>query len=218
MVQTQQELTAQVRTVLGKKVRALRRQGLTPANIYGHGVASQAIQLPTPVLKAALRRAGRHAIINLRLEGEGAVRPVVVRQVQRHPITDEILHVDFYQVSFAEEMTVEVPLVLVGEPPAVRNLGGVLVQSLDRVVVRCLPGDIPAQLEVDLSQLEEMDAAIHVADLPLPPRVHLVSEPDLLVAKVAPPVVPEEVAEVEEVAEEVAAAEPQTGGEEEQEQ
>lgn len=208
MAQGQQEIMSKIRTVLGKKVRALRRQGLTPANIYGHGVESRAIQLPTPAIKSILHTAGRRSVLNLRVEGESAVRPVIIRQVQHHPMTDEILHVDFYQVSLTEEMTVGIPLVFVGEAPAVKTLDAVLIQSLDTVSVKCLPQDIPREIEVDVSGLEEIDDAIHVADLQVPPKVHLLTNPELVVVKAAAPTVEvvgvaaeEAVAEVEEVEE-----------------
>jgi len=133
---------------------------------------------------------------------ENAIRPVIIRHVQRHPISYEILHVDFYQVSLTEEMTVDVPLVFVGEAPAVKTLGAVLIQSVDAVTVKCLQQDIPREIEVDISGLEEMGDTLHVSDLQLPLRVHLLTDPELVVAKAAAPAV-----EVEEVTAEEAAVE-----------
>jgi len=181
------ELQVLPREVLGKKVKVLRRQGMTPANIYGHGVESRAVQAETSLLVHLLRTAGRNAIISLHVEGEGAPRPVMVRAAQRQPVTDRLLHIDFYQVSLTEKMRAEVPVVLVGTAPAVTELGGVLLQGLDSVSVEALPGDIPAHLEVDVSGLEQFDDSIHVKDLVLGPNVTLLTDLEPVIAKVAAP-------------------------------
>jgi large subunit ribosomal protein L25 len=175
------------REVLGKKVRALRRQGMTPANIYGRGVESRAVQAETSTVMHLLRTAGRNAIITLTVQGEDGPRSVMMRSVQRDPVTDRLLHVDFYQVSLTEKMRAEVPLVLVGSAPAVSEFGGVLLQGLDSISVEALPGDIPGHLEVDVSGLEQFDDGVHVKDLVLSPNVVLLSDPELVVAKVAAP-------------------------------
>ncbi len=175
------------REVLGKKVKALRRQGMTPANIYGRGVESRAVQAETATVMHLLRTAGRNAVITLTVQGEDGPRSVMMRGVQRHPVTDRLLHVDFYQVSLTEKMRAEVPLVLVGSAPAVSDLGGVLLQGLDSISVEALPGDIPGHLEVDVSGLEQFDDGVHVKDLVLGPNVALLTDPELVVAKVAAP-------------------------------
>ena len=181
------ELQVLPREVLGKKVKVLRRQGMTPANIYGHGVESRAVQAETSVLVHLLRTAGRNAIISLQVQGEGAPRPVMVRAAQRNPVTDRLLHIDFYQVSLTEKMRAEVPVILVGTAPAVTDLDGVLLQGLDSVSVEALPGDIPAHLEVDVSRLEQFDDSIHVRDLVLGPNVTLLTDLEPVIAKVAAP-------------------------------
>lgn len=211
MVQaTRMELSATLREVLGKKVKRLRWQGLTPANIYGHQVESTAIQVATDELRHVLRTAGRNEIIHLRLDGEEP-RPTFVRAVQRHPLTDAILHVDFYQISLKEKVRLEVPLHLVGQAPAVDAYGGILLQSLDRIMVEGLPSDIPSHIEVDVSGLEEIDQAVHVSDLPIPPNITVLTDPEPVVAKVAPPVV--ERVEEEEAAEEAEEAAPEAEAE-----
>src|SRR4030042_4115878 len=149
------------RQVLGKKVAALRRQGVTPANVYGRKLGSKAVQLETVVLTQLLRSAGRNVIIDLEVEDEGSPRPVMLRGVQRDPVTSKILHVDFYQVSLTQKMRAEVPLVLVGEARAVAELGGVLLQSVDSIMVEALPGDVPVHVEVDVSSLARFADAVH---------------------------------------------------------
>src|SRR5687767_1728696 len=108
--QTQGQLKADVRTVVGKKVRFLRRSGFTPGNVYGHHVESQAVQLETEELVHTLRRTPRSALMTLNVSGERTPRPVLIRHLQRHPVNDAILHIDFYQVSMTEKMTTSIPV------------------------------------------------------------------------------------------------------------
>jgi len=208
---TQIELAVTPRSVLGKKVKTLRRQGITPANVYGHGIPSQAVQLPTPDLARTIRVVGRNTMVQLHVEGEKKRRPVFMRTVQRNPITDEFLHVDFYQVSLKEKIRIEVPLVIVGEAPAVSDYQGILLQSVNVVGMEGLPGDLPPHIEVDVSGLEEIGDAIHVKDLEVSPDVTVLAEPELVVAKVAAPRLIEEVEEEVEEGAEV----PEEGAEEE---
>jgi large subunit ribosomal protein L25 len=198
---TQIELAVAPRSILGKKVKVLRRQGMTPANIYGHGIPSQAVQVLTPDLARAIRAVGRNTMLQLHLEGEKKRRPVFVRSVQRDPITDEFLHIDFYQVSLKEKIRIEVPLVIVGEAPAVSVHHGILLQSVNVVTMEGLPGDLPPHIEVDVSGLEEIDDAVHLKDLDVSPDVTVLAEPELVVAKVAAPRLVEEEEVVEEVEE-----------------
>jgi large subunit ribosomal protein L25 len=182
----------------------MRRQGLTPANIYGHNVPSLAIQLDTNELIRTLRHVPRTALMRLAVQGEAAPRPVLIRQIQRHPVDDAILHVDFYQVSMTEKMRTEVPVHVVGSTPAIDDLGGILVQELNTVEVECLPADIPAAIEVDLSKIEAIGESLHIRDLMVPANVTVHGDPDAVVARVAAPELEEEAeaAEAEAAAEE----------------
>lgn len=197
------ELKVSPREVLGKKVGRLRREGLTPANIYGHNLASVAIQVSTDDLRHALRSAGRNDIVYLKVDGDEP-RPTFVRDVQRNPVSDAILHVDFLQISLKEKVRLDVPIHLVGVPGAVDRLGGILVHGVDHVTVEALPTEVPSFIEVDVSGLEEFDTALHVSDVPAPSGVVILTDPELVVAKVAHPAV--ERVEVEEAEEEAAAA------------
>lgn len=205
--QTKVELKVTPRDVLGKKVSRLRREGVIPANVYGHGLDSVAIQVPKDELVHIMRTAGRNEIVYLRLDGEEP-RPTFLRQVQRNPVTDAILHADFYQISLKEKVRMEVPVSLVGTAPAEQTHGGTLLHSLDRISVEGLPTDIPSVIEVDVSGLEEIDAAIHVGELNVPEGITVLTDAEQVVAKIAPPQV--ERAE-EEVAEEAAAEEAAAG-------
>lgn len=194
------ELNAARREVLGKKVGRLRRQGLTPANIFGRGLNSVAVQVSSDELRHVLHSAGRNEIVYLRLDTDEP-RPTFVRDIQRHPISDVVLHVDFLQISLKEKVKLEVQLHLVGLPPAVDKYGGILVHGLDRVTVEALPAEVPSVIEVDVSGLEEIDQALHVSDLRVPEGVTILTDPEQVVAKVSPPAV------VREEEEEKAAAE-----------
>jgi large subunit ribosomal protein L25 len=222
------QLSVDPRVVTGKKVKALRRQGITPAHLYGRDTESLAVQASTQTVINLLRTAGGNAIIDLHINGESKPRPVVLRGVQRHPVSGELVHVDFYQISLTETLRSEVPLVLTGESPAVSVYDGVLLQNLDRVTVEALPSDVPQQIEVDVSGLEEIDSAIFLRDLDVPPNVQVLADLDQVVAKIAAPrlavELEEEVAEEEEGvegeegAEDAEAAEGEADGEQEGEQ
>jgi large subunit ribosomal protein L25 len=196
------ELKVTPREVLGKKVRALRREGLTPANIYGPKVESTAVQVPTEELRHVLKTAGRNDIVYLRLDGDEP-RPTFVREIQQNPVTDAILHVDFFQISLRDKVRAEVPIHLVGLSPAVDTFGGILMHGLDHVTVEALPTEVPSFLELDVSPLVEINQALHVSDLELPEDVTLLTDAEQVVAKVAPPAVEPEpqVEEEEEAAE-----------------
>jgi large subunit ribosomal protein L25 len=209
---TKIELNVSPRPVLGKKVKRLRREGIIPANVYGRALESVAIQVVRDDLVRVVRAAGRNEIIYLRLDGEEP-RPTFVRQIQLNPVTDAILHVDFYQISLAEKVRMEVPVALVGTAPAEQTHGGTLLHSMDSITVEGLPTDIPSAIEVDVSGLEEIDAAIHVEELSVPGEVTVLSDPDMVVAKIAPPHVEKEVEE--EVEEEEEGVEGEEGAEEE---
>jgi large subunit ribosomal protein L25 len=202
------ELSVAPRQVLGKKVKQLRQAGVLPANIYGHGLDSVAVQVSAEELEKTLRASSANEVIDLKVEGEKSARPVVVHHLQRHPVNAGLLHADFYQVSLREKMRADVPLVIVGRSEAVDTYSGVLVSSLEALHIEALPLDIPARIEVDITPLTELESALHVRDLALPSNIVLLTDPEVVVVKVAAPrVVEEEVAAAEAVEEEAAAAE-----------
>jgi large subunit ribosomal protein L25 len=179
----QEQLAVEPRTVTGKKVRFLRRQGITPANVYGAGQESLAIQAPTVELKRVLRAVGHTQLVSLTVAGEGRPRPALVREVQHDALGGELLHVDFNQVNMQVVMAAEVPISFTGESPAVKR-GSLLLHSLSTLQVEALPDHIPPGVAVDVSGLDEDDAAIHVRDLTLPPGVTVLTDGDTLVVKV----------------------------------
>ena len=191
------ELTVRPREVLGKKVAQLRRAGILPANIYGHGLPSVAVQLAAEDLEKTLRAATANEVLDVKVEGERNTRPAVIHRVQRNPLTGGPLHAEFYQVSLREKMRADVPLVVTGRSEAVETYNGVLVTGIEALHVEALPLDIPTHVEVEISTLNELEAAIHVRDLQVPANVTVLNDPDVVVVKVASPSVTEEPEEAE---------------------
>jgi len=179
------KLKANKREILGKKSRFLRRQGVTPAHLFGHGLESLALQCDTPTLQRTIARAGTTRIIALDVEGDRQPRSVFIREIQKEPRSGALLHVDFYQVKMTEKIKVDVPIVLIGEAPAMREKGRTITHTLTSLSVECLPDDLPPQIEVDLSPLVDIEQAIFVRDIALGPGVTVMDEPDLMVAKVS---------------------------------
>ena len=175
------------RTVLGKRSKRLRREGILPANVYGRGLDSVAVQLPYRGAEAIMAEHGLNSLIELEIEGEFRERPVVVRSVQRHPLTRELQHLDFYQVDLRREMQAMVPVTLTGEAPAVQTYQGVVITGADRISVQALPAAIPGHLEISIDGLEEIDQQLTVADLTLPEGVTVLTEPDIMLVRVQPP-------------------------------
>jgi len=179
------ELVAHKRDLLGKKVRFLRRKGITPVSLYGHGVESSALQIETPALKKALAQAGKTSIIYLKVGSAKRQHIAIVRGIQRDPVKGELLHVDFYQVRMDQKLKIEVPLVLMGKAPAVKELGGILVQEMNSVEVECLPANMCHSIELDISNLVNLDQALHVKDLKVGEGITIVTGPEKVVAKIA---------------------------------
>ena len=202
-------LEASKRDILGKKTRFLRRQGITPAHLFGHGLESVALQCDTAKLQRLIARAGRTRLIALGVEGDKEPKSVFIKEIQRDARTGELLHVDLFQVSKAEKVRVDVPIILVGEAPAMRGKEYTLTHSLTSLSIECLPDKLPPQIEVDLSPLVEVGQAIYVRDILFSPDITVHNDPDLTVVKVSEVKVEkvEEVVAAEEVVAEAAAEE-----------
>ena len=179
------ELKVANREILGKKVKHLRRQGITPVHVFGHGIASLALQCDARELERVLGQAGQTRLINLKLAKEKKPRTVVVREFDRDWRKGGLLHVDFYQVKMEEKIRVEVPVVLLGEAPALKSKANMLDHELGTFTVECLPAKIPSSIEVDISSLAELDQAIRVKDIALDKDITVLNSPDLVVAKIS---------------------------------
>ncbi len=195
------ELKVDKREVTGKKVRFLRNQGIVPVHLFGHNIESLALQGEATTLQKVLSHAGHTRLIDLKVGKSTKPRSVMVREIQRDPIRGSLIHVDLYEVSMTEKIRVEVPIVLVGESPALKLRENMLYQDLSSLTIECLPDKMPDRIQVDISVIKEADESVRVKDIVLP-DVTIMNEPDLVIAKIsARPV------EVVEEAKPVAAAE-----------
>ena len=208
------KLQAQKRTIVGKKVKNLRSQGLVPANVYGKQTKSIAVSLKKDELERVFHQAGETGVVQLTIEGEKEQRPILVQNLQTDPINENILHADLRQIILTEKIEAMIPLELVGEAPAVAQKLGILIQPVSEVEVEALPMDLPEKFVIDVSKLVSVGDEIKLKDLEIDQKkVTVKTEGDLVVAKIDP-LAAEEIAPppVEEtVAEEEASAE---GGEE----
>lgn len=193
------------REVTGKKVATLRRKGVVPVHLYGGEAPSLTLQIELPVLRKVLSQVGTNKPLSVQVEGRPGEDICFVREVQRHPVTEDFVHVDFLRVDVTKKVTAQVPVVYVGEPPAVRNLSGVLIQVVPSLAVEALPMRMPASIQVDVSILDTFDKSIHIRDLVVSSDVTILASPDDLIARVAPPKKEEE--PVAEAAAPIAAAE-----------
>jgi large subunit ribosomal protein L25 len=206
-VSTRPLVTAEPREVVGKSVNVLRRQGLLPAVVYGHGKASQPIQLDARAFDELRRHVTRNSLVDLKVGG-GRATPVLLQGIHEHPVRRQPIHVDFYVVKMTEELTVDVPVNQVGESHASEKLGGTLLHLREHVSVRALPADLPHALDLDISSLSDFDAVLHVRDLVVPDGVTVLTDPDEPLARVQPPRVEEEPVSVAEAPEAPAAEAP----------
>lgn len=199
----QVELKAEKRTIIGKRVKGLRREGIIPALLYGPKTEPVPIQCDGRELQHVLARAGGTNLISLRIGDKGRPNMALAREVQRDAITGDLRHVDFYQVVMTEKVKAEVHVILTGQPAAVQKKEAMLLQGTDSVEIECLPGDLIHSIEVDLSTLSEIDDAVYVKDLQVPDNIAILTDGDELVAKVQRLRVAEVEEEVEVAPEEV---------------
>jgi large subunit ribosomal protein L25 len=179
-------LTASRREVTGKAVARLRRAGQLPAVAYGHREPSTNLAIDAHDFEQLRRHVGPNTLIDLAIDGKKP-KPALVHGVQIHPITRRPLHVDFLLVTMTEELTVDVPLVPVGESPAVELHGGTLLQLVDTIKVRARADHLPQEIAVRVDRLVDFETVLHVRDLDVPAGVTVLTDPDEVVAKVAPP-------------------------------
>jgi len=202
---TRPSLAAEPRTITGKKVAAIRRDGRLPAVVFGHGIDSENLSLDAHEFDLLRRHVGQNALIDLSVHGKKS-RPVLVQGIQVHPVNRRALHVDLFLVRMTEELTVDVPLVATGTSKAIEDDGGTLLHPIEHVRIKALPDHLPQSIEYAIDSLVDFDAVIKVSDLTIPGDVTLLTDPDEIVAKVQPPRVEVEpepvVAEGEEEGEE----------------
>lgn len=184
-----QILEAEIRKISGRKLKALRSQGVLPANVYGKKIKSEALQVNLKDFEKLFAKVGETGLITLNIKnGKKEEKAVLVSNIQIDPISDLPIHVDFRQVDLSEKISAEVPVEMVGESPAEKQSLGTVVQYLDKIEVEALPTDLPEKFLIDISELAEVDQAVHVKDLKVDPKkVTVKVNPDEILLKVEPP-------------------------------
>jgi len=179
-------LQAAPREVFGKKVKALRKAGLVPAEIYGRKTKNQSIQVPVKELRRALNQAGGTNLIAVKVGKQKAI-PALARNIQYSILKRNLLHVDFYAVVMDETVTVNVPIHVIGESDLIKHKGGTLVTGINELEIEALPDNLPETIEVDISSIDGFSKSINVADLTLPEGIIVHSSPESLVVVIQPP-------------------------------
>lgn len=191
-------LAAKKRTVLGRKVKVLRKQGELPATVYGKKIDSISVTINKDAFLSVYKEAGETGLIELAIDKD--VRPVLVNTVQIDPVSSDALHVEFHQVDLKEKVHAKVPVDLTGESPAIAQKLGVLLTVIDEIEVEALPTDLPEKIIADVSTLAEVDQELKVSDLTVPSSVTVLTEGELTVVKVGPLVTKEAEAQATEEA------------------
>lgn len=181
------KLKAQKREITGRKVKNLRKEGLIPANVFGKKTKSVSISLKKEDFESVFSQAGETGIMKLTLGGEKEERPVLVQNVQKQPVTGEILHVDLHQIVLTEKVTASIPVELSGEAPAAEQKLGILIQNVSEIEVEALPTDLPERFVVDVSKLENVGDEVTLKGISFDRnKVKPLTDENLVLAQIEP--------------------------------
>ncbi len=181
----QANLTVQTRDK-AVKAKDIRKSGLIPGEFYGSGAENQSFQVDYQTFRRLYRKAGENTVINLTVEG-GKDAKALVHRVDYHPVTDDIEYVELINVRMDQEVTTNVPVHLEGTAPAVKEMAGVLIQNLDEIEIRCLPGDLIHEVVLDISSLVDFHSALHVSDIKVSDKIEILTDSELTIATVSAP-------------------------------
>jgi len=196
------------------KAKKMRQEGKIPAIVYGKNVENIAVAIDKTAFNRIFENAGTSNLIDIIIEDQKPIK-TLVHDFQKDPVSGEILHVDFYKVNMKEKIHAEVPLNFIGDSPAVINMEGSLITPVDSIEIESLPSDLPSEIVVDISSLDDFEKNIKVSDLKVPEGVEVLSDPEEVVVFVQEPRSEEELASLEEeVVENVEAVEVENKGEE----
>lgn len=195
------KLIAKTRNVFGHKTNQERNKGSIPAVLYGRKTKSKNLWINAFDFSKLLKKSGESTIIELELDKKEK-HNVLIYDTQKNPVTDDFIHIDFFQVQMDEEIETKVELVFVGEAPAVKELGGVLVKNIDEITVKCLPADLPGKISIDISVLKTFEDHITIKNLKISDKIKIDIDPETVVALVAPPRTEEELESLSEKVEE----------------
>lgn len=178
------KLSATKRDIIGKDLKKIRKEGLVPANVYGKKTKSQALTLKKEEFDKVFSQAGETSVVKLLIEGEKEERPILVQNIQLHPVTEEVLHIDLRQIILTEKVTAKIPVEMIGESPAASQKLGILIQTVSEIEVEALPMDLPEKFVVDVSTLNNVGDEIKVSGLPVDKKVELKVDGDLVIVKI----------------------------------
>lgn len=182
-------IEAKPRTVIGRTVKRLRTNGLVPATVYGKDTENISIELPLDTFTHIFKETGETGLIELAVDGK--IHPVLVKQVQFHPVTGIPLNVEFHEVNLKEKIKANVPVVLVGESPAVKEAIGTLLHLVDEIEVEALPTDLPEHIKIDISNLAAVNDQIMVKEWIAPDNIAVLTDPELILVKIGQLTAPE---------------------------
>ena len=202
------KLTAKIRELRGRKARVIKDANRIPAISYGHKIKNTMLDVDSKEFQKVYSQAGGSSLIELDVEGEKEKRIVLVHDYQRDAVTDQFIHIDFFETSAKEEVEVKVPLVFEGTSLAVKDLGGTLIKNISELELKALPQNLPHEIKVSIDSLNTFADHILVKDLILPKDVKISAKPEEIVVSVAEPekveeelaaVIEEKVEDVEKV-------------------
>lgn len=176
------ELSVEARTIVGKGVKKLRREGKLPANVYGEDFASQSVTVDRIEFTKVYRHAKETGVITVHVDGKDV--PVLIQNTQKHPLSGNILHVDFRKVNLKKKIEASVPFLFVGESEAATKKGGDLITQTTHLTVEALPDDLPESIEIDLTKLVEVGDEIKISDLPKNAAYEVMDEPEKVIVRV----------------------------------
>lgn len=180
------EIQAQPRSIVGRQVKTLRTSGFVPAVLYGHHFKALNIQIPTKTFEKCYAEAGESTLVYVKLDGKS--HPTIIHDVARDPVSDRFLHADFYKVKLDKKIKAKIPLAIVGESPAVKGLGGILIKNINEIEVEGFPQDLPHQFDVDISMLAQFRDHVQIKDLKIPAHVEVKANPEDIIALIQEPI------------------------------
>ncbi|HYU64921.1 MAG TPA: 50S ribosomal protein L25 [Candidatus Paceibacterota bacterium] len=191
------ELKAEKREILGARVRHLRKSGFIPAVLYGKGLASIPLQIPNKDFFKTFHVAGESTLVYINVDGQSF--PTIIHDVARDPLTDDVIHADFYKVRLDEKIKTKVPVIFDGVSPAVQDKQGIFVRNVNELEVEAFPQDLPHEVKIDISTLVNFGDQVQVKNIDLGDKVKIIAEPEEIVATVQEPLSEEELKKMLEV-------------------
>ena len=188
-------LTLDKRIIDGKNVKKLRRNGFIPANIFGLNSESESVQIESSVLAETLKKVQKSTPILIQKKGDSDNVVCFIEEIQRHPITEEVLHISFKKVDTKKPIKLSIYTSITGEAPGVKNLGGILLQPLNYLSIKTLPLEVPSSIVIDISSLEEIGNSISVKDIAEEYNCEFLDEPSSTIVRIVPPRIEEEAEE-----------------------